>query len=399
MKNIQVFISYSKEDEKIAKRLHKDLNRNGIKAWLDSENLLPGQQWKNIINNAIEESDYLIALLSMNSISKKGYVHKELKKALEKIDELPSPSDIFLIPVRIEECRSLDEKLKNIHWVDIFPSYQDGFNKILRVFNNAKDIYKKTYDELPKYPYENFNSDFREIIAPKKYSNSILHIVFGNIADIREMVPTIPVSQDIDFWQRGPKSVLGSFESIRVGNEYFFNAIEKIWPKNARPANCGIGHSELIELPENSNLLKGVLFVVTTRNLSKNKIDYGRYVNTPIEGLEYVLDNVFETVKYNKIKSIALPLLGTGYANIGLTFDKPDLKEKLKKIVLALTIFKIESSLIDPDNELSRGVIVISSSNPQSTYEHKMFEFIVKFINKNHKDKTEVINNLLQQFI
>ena len=44
--NIKVFICYAREDMAIAKRLYRDLRRPGIRPWMDTEDLHPGQQWK-----------------------------------------------------------------------------------------------------------------------------------------------------------------------------------------------------------------------------------------------------------------------------------------------------------------------------------------------------------------
>lgn len=82
----------------------------------------------------MKESSYILALLSNQSVSKAGYVQKELKEALEWLEQMP-PSKIFLIPVRIEECEPENEQLHEIQWVDLFPeeNYGAGFQKILSV--------------------------------------------------------------------------------------------------------------------------------------------------------------------------------------------------------------------------------------------------------------------------
>lgn len=61
-----------------------------------------------------------MALLSTNSVSKRGSVQKELKDALDILDEYPS-SAIFLIPVRLDDCVASDVRIEDIHWVDMFP--------------------------------------------------------------------------------------------------------------------------------------------------------------------------------------------------------------------------------------------------------------------------------------
>jgi tetratricopeptide (TPR) repeat protein len=133
-------ISHAKEDLNIAQRLYNDLKEKKLFPWLSSKDILPGQKIKATINDAIRKSDYFLALLSSNSVTKKGYIHKELKIALDIMDEYPSPLDIFIIPVRIDECNPFNDKLHDYHWVDLFPTYIDGFNKILTVFSRKKSF-------------------------------------------------------------------------------------------------------------------------------------------------------------------------------------------------------------------------------------------------------------------
>ncbi len=134
----QVFISYASEDHGKAKQIHDDLKREGIDAWFDKETLLPGQNWEYEIRQAIKNSQYFIALLSSSSVSKSGYVQKELRMALDALDKLPE-SEIFVIPARLDKCQPTHEKLTKLHWVDLFPSYEKGMKQILRVLKPEKD--------------------------------------------------------------------------------------------------------------------------------------------------------------------------------------------------------------------------------------------------------------------
>ena len=84
-----IFLSYAKEDYNVAKKLHDDLSDNNIAIWFDENEILPGQHWKEEIANAINESTYFLVLLSSNSLTKRGYVQKELKTALDILDEFP----------------------------------------------------------------------------------------------------------------------------------------------------------------------------------------------------------------------------------------------------------------------------------------------------------------------
>jgi tetratricopeptide (TPR) repeat protein len=131
-----IFISYTREDSEAANRLYNDLKVAGLDPWLDTQSLLGGQNWKIAIKEAIKNSRYFIPLLSSNSVEKVGYVQKELKEALEVLDEFPK-SKIFVIPVRINECNVNDEKLKELHIVDLFPDWESGVKQILKSMDTA----------------------------------------------------------------------------------------------------------------------------------------------------------------------------------------------------------------------------------------------------------------------
>ena len=134
----KVFLSYAREDSETALKLYNDLKNQGVDVWLDKEKLIPGQNWKYAISQAIKESTHFLALFSSNSVSKRGFYQKELKKALDVLDELPE-YEIYFIPVRLDECVPANEKLQDIHWADLFPAYQDGLKQILKVFKIQKD--------------------------------------------------------------------------------------------------------------------------------------------------------------------------------------------------------------------------------------------------------------------
>jgi hypothetical protein len=126
-----VFLSYARSDKDAAMRLYSSLSNAGINAWIDAENLLPGQNWQKAIRETIEHSSHFIALLSKNSIEKRGYVQSEIRHAIKVLSEIPEDS-IFLIPARLDECTVPYEDLRSLHWVDLFPSFEQGAQKIVR---------------------------------------------------------------------------------------------------------------------------------------------------------------------------------------------------------------------------------------------------------------------------
>lgn len=83
------------------------------------ENILPGQKWEMAIDQTIKKADYFIARLSSNSVAKKGYVQKEIRRALDILDTMPE-KDIFIIPVRLDDCQPDHPRIETLQWVDMF---------------------------------------------------------------------------------------------------------------------------------------------------------------------------------------------------------------------------------------------------------------------------------------
>jgi len=123
----KIFICYASEDKKIANELCEKLVKDGFEPWLDKKNLLPGQNWRVEIPKVMRNSGCMIVLLSSTSVSKRGYVQKEFKLALEIYNESPE-DDISLIPVKIDEC-TIPSMFESLHWVYLFED--GGYEKVL----------------------------------------------------------------------------------------------------------------------------------------------------------------------------------------------------------------------------------------------------------------------------
>lgn len=133
----QIFISYAKEDGAAAARLSETLKVAGFQTWLDQEKLLPGQHWSHEIKTAIKSCDFFIALLSSRSLTKRGFVQREFRQALDVIEELPE-FERFLFPVRLDECSPENEVFQGIQRVDLFPQWEVGVNRLIQALRQGK---------------------------------------------------------------------------------------------------------------------------------------------------------------------------------------------------------------------------------------------------------------------
>ena len=125
---LRVFLCHSSQDKPAVRELYHRLRDEGLEPWLDEENLLPGQNWQEEIPKAVQSSDAVIVFLSNNSVSKAGYVQKEIKYALDIADEQPEGA-IFIIPLRLEKCE-VPNRLRHLHYVDWFD--EAGYKRLKR---------------------------------------------------------------------------------------------------------------------------------------------------------------------------------------------------------------------------------------------------------------------------
>jgi hypothetical protein len=77
---LRVFLSYASQDRPAVREIYNALKLEGwIDPWLDKAKILPGQDWRTVIETAVEEADVVIVCFSNQSVSKEGYVQRELK--------------------------------------------------------------------------------------------------------------------------------------------------------------------------------------------------------------------------------------------------------------------------------------------------------------------------------
>jgi hypothetical protein len=155
---MNIFISYAREDANSANKLFHELETiPGVTPWLDTEKLLPGQRWKQRIMSALQTCDLFIILLSINSVSKTGYIQHEIIEALDKLSTFP-PDQIFIIPARLDECYPKHKELNELQRVDMFPDWDAGFERIRKVIRSLN----KDEFELPTF-IDNSESEKYEI--------------------------------------------------------------------------------------------------------------------------------------------------------------------------------------------------------------------------------------------
>ena len=126
-----IFLCHASEDKDSVSDINRQLSDQGYATWLDEQNLLPGQNWDMEIKKAIKKADVVLILLSTSSKGKRGYFQKEIKLALDVLQEVPD-DEIFLIPAMLEKC-DLPDRLQSRQAVRLYES--GGFELLVRALD------------------------------------------------------------------------------------------------------------------------------------------------------------------------------------------------------------------------------------------------------------------------
>jgi len=129
-RKMNIFISHSHRDSAFATQLASDLRNAGLDIFIDEWSLKPGDSIVQKINQAIRDSDYLIVILSPDSVQS-PWVQAEINAALMR--QL-GKRNISIIPVLYRQC-SIPPLLAPYVYVNFTTSsYEDGLIKLLEVF-------------------------------------------------------------------------------------------------------------------------------------------------------------------------------------------------------------------------------------------------------------------------
>lgn len=118
-RQLRVFLCHASQDKPAVRELYNALKaEKWIDPWLDKAKILPGQDWRMVIEKAVEDTDAVIVCLSNQSVNKEGFVQREIKYAYDLALEKPEET-IFLIPLRLNTC-VVPRGLRSFQWVDYF---------------------------------------------------------------------------------------------------------------------------------------------------------------------------------------------------------------------------------------------------------------------------------------
>lgn len=112
-----IFLSYAREDGERAQKIFSLIQRPERPVFYDKDALIPGMDWRYEIEEKVRQCSLILILCSAKSISKEGYVQREIRLALDRAEMMPD-GRVFIIPVRFDGV-PLPAKLAKYHWIEI----------------------------------------------------------------------------------------------------------------------------------------------------------------------------------------------------------------------------------------------------------------------------------------
>ena len=178
---VTAFISYVRVDKDSVDPIYRLLLEAGLSPWMDIYNLLPGENWEQSIIRAIKKSDIFVAILTNNSVTRRGVIQKELKLAIDKLDEY-LPDDIFIIPIRLDDCE-IPERLAHLQVLDW--NYGKGKTRLIEALDTVQKRFGSKQPPIVDRKPKPAKVDLRKILS----SNQLPIGVTGG-------VPTQSISGD-----------------------------------------------------------------------------------------------------------------------------------------------------------------------------------------------------------
>ena len=147
-----IFVSYSRKDENVMRRIIETLRKKKLFFWVDNENLVPGTPiWEKEIEKAISNSEALIVICSPDS-KDSIWVRNEIRYAILY------GKNIFPLLVSGDEPSSIPISLINFQFLDLRSNEQEKINS----FGN------QLIEEINAKGQENTNRKAEKVINKKE---------------------------------------------------------------------------------------------------------------------------------------------------------------------------------------------------------------------------------------
>jgi hypothetical protein len=166
-RKFHVFLSHNSKDKPWVIKLKTSLEKEGIKVWLDKDEIRPGDLFAKALEKGIEESRAVALIISPESMSS-GWVENEYYRALS----LATNGQLQLIPVLYKDAQ-IPGFLKDRNWVDF--SNESEYDEKLEILIWGITGKRTTKDDTDKIVN---TSDKTNLDEHTKFGTGIQSILF-----------------------------------------------------------------------------------------------------------------------------------------------------------------------------------------------------------------------------
>jgi hypothetical protein len=124
----EVFMCHNSDDKDAIRQLNHQLQKSGIKTWLDEEQLPPGRLWQELLEEQIERIKTAAVFVVKSGIG--PWQNVEIRAFLQEFANRRCP----VIPVILPDCTNVPELplfLKQLIWVDFRKPTPDPYKNLL----------------------------------------------------------------------------------------------------------------------------------------------------------------------------------------------------------------------------------------------------------------------------
>lgn len=283
---LDVFLSYAREDKPLAERIFLRLRRHGIRVWMDkppqpytAEGILPGASWDDVLHAQIRNARSFLPLFTETAVEMGSYFEHELTTALQISSETPDRSSFFIVPVlsggKTPALRVAGRSFDTFQWVDI---EADGLNALVR--HLLKSLPARSGPESAADPLKLEVSTVDQLVDAMG-PNRVIRLAPGdyNLSEVREGAHEfMSIEPEFD----GPQLVFHSLKNLEIycdGPEPAHLYVEPRYAfalylsrcEGVRLRNLRFGHS-----PEPGECVGGVVRIAESRIIDLNECDlYG----------------------------------------------------------------------------------------------------------------------------
>lgn len=140
LSSYDVFISYSRRDKLFARKLCEALVTNGLRVWVDWENIPATSEWRSEILSGIEKANNFLFIISNTSI-KSEVCNEEIAHAIR--------CNKRLMPITCEKVNAklVHPELAKIHWINFETGFCEALQNLISSLNTNLD-YVRTHTRL-----------------------------------------------------------------------------------------------------------------------------------------------------------------------------------------------------------------------------------------------------------